>query len=195
MTGAGFGGREPLCMHAAPFPRGRSQGHLGGQGKVQEGLDGPHCQAVSSSPQEASSVGAWGSLPRECPWPPAMGTWKKLHHRRHKAMAARWERLRDGRRRTGCTAAKGRASSLCRWQHSWHKPPCMGLGTEVNQAPSLLSWECGRKINFWSLPPKGYALKKVSFYQITVLQNSELNLSKQGSWISQPLIFLNGICC
>lgn len=111
------------------------------------------------------------------------------NHRRHKGDR---EGLRGGRHRTGCTAAKRRASTLCRQWHSWHQTPRVWEQTKYHVCCLENVVE---KINFWSLPPTGYAKKKKkkSFYQITVLQNSELNLSKQRPWISQPLIVLNGI--
>lgn len=126
MTGAGSGGCGPLCMHTVPCPRGGSQGQLRGQGKEQEGLAGPHCPAVS--PQEATGVRAWCSLPQE---------------------SQQWGQQR------GLATAGREAQDSCQGQDiqlvQMTAPMARNsarLGTEINQVPSVLPSECGRKIHF-----------------------------------------------
>lgn len=91
-------------------------------------MAGPHCPAVS--PQEATGVNAWGSLPQE---------------------SQQWGQQR------GLATAGREAQDSCQGQDIHLVHPRMtapmarnsaGLGTEINQVPSVLPWECGRKIHF-----------------------------------------------
>lgn len=167
-----------------------------GQWKVVEGRDDPPAGG-QSPPQETAGVRAFGYPAMTVSfWPPALwGHYGRLTAEDTWLWQLGWE-VQGGRVQYGLHGCKRKVMHHAQVTVfvAWSS---IGLRRKMNQdeqsePAALRMWW---KNQFPVSVTQRLCLKKVTFYQITVLRNSELNLSKQGSWISQPMMFLNGICC